>query len=101
LSREAEGDETHMRAYPVRLTKLQHGGIVLRFPDVPEAVACGDTEDEALENARPVLEAVLDCYVAEGRELPQPSAIDGAPTVGTDRFDKDKWRPLFFTSGLV
>ena len=90
-----------MRAYPVHLINLQHGGVVLRFPDVPEAVACGDTEAQVLENARPVLEAVLDCYVAEGRDLPEPSAIDGAPMVGTDRFDEGRWRPIFFTSGRI
>ena len=90
-----------MRAYPVRLTNLKHGGIVLRFPDVPEAVACGDTRAQVLANARPVLEAVLSCYIAEGRDLPEPSSIDGAPTVGTDQFDQDRWRPIFFTSGRV
>lgn len=90
-----------MRDYPVRLTNLKHGGVILRFPDVPEAVACGDNEAQVLENARPVLEAVLECYVAEGRELPEPSAIDGVPVVSTDRFDEGKWRPIFFTSGRI
>jgi antitoxin HicB len=90
-----------MRVYPVRLTNLEHGGVVLRFPDIPEAVAGGDTEEDALENARPVLEAVLDCYVAEGRDLPEPSRIAGAHLVGTDRFDEEKWRPIFFASGPV
>jgi antitoxin HicB len=90
-----------MRAYPVRLTNLEYGGYILRFPDVPEAVACGDSEEDAIDNARPVLEAVLECYVAEGRELPEPSRIEGAPIVGTDRFDMDKWRPIFFSSGPI
>jgi hypothetical protein len=43
-----------------------------------------------------VLEAVLECYVSEGRELPEPSTIEGAPTVEVDLFDPDKWRPIFF-----
>ena len=85
-----------MPAYPLRLTTLEHGGMIVRFPDVPEAVACGDNEREVLENARPVLEAVLECYVSEGRELPEPSTIEGAPTVEVDLFDPDKWRPIFF-----
>ena len=89
-----------MRTYPVRVIPLEYGGLIARFPDVPEAVACGDTEEELLDNARPVLEAVLECYVAEGRPLPEPSDVDGAPVVGTDRFDPDKWRPIFF-SGRV
>ncbi|MGZ8347428.1 MAG: type II toxin-antitoxin system HicB family antitoxin [Allosphingosinicella sp.] len=90
-----------MRVSPVRLTNLAHGGVVLRLPDVPEAVACGESEEDVLDNARPVLEAVLECYVAEGRDLPAPSPIEGAPTVWTDLFDEGKWRPIFFTSGPV
>ena len=82
------------RAYPVHLTAYEHG-VLLRFPDVPEAVACGCREREALASARPVLEAVLDGYLAEGRALPEPSAIDGVPVVATDRFDPGKWRPIF------
>jgi antitoxin HicB len=89
-----------MLAYPVRLTSLDHGGLIVRFPDVPEAVACGDTEQAVLENAKPVLEAVLESYVSEGRALPEPSDIEGALRVVTDRFDPDKWRPIFF-SGRV
>ena len=85
-----------MPAYPLRLTNLEHGGMIVRFPDVPEAVACGDTEREVIANARPVLEAVLECYLAEGRELPEPSTIEGAQTVEVDLFDADKWRPIFF-----
>ena len=85
-----------MRVYPVRLTSLEHGGVIVRFPDVPEAVACGETEREVLENARPVLEAVLEGYRSEGRDLPEPSDIEGAQTVETDLFDSDKWRPIFF-----
>lgn len=89
-----------MRAYPAQVTDLEHGGLIVRFPDVPEAVACGDSEDEVLANARPVLEAVLEAYLAEGRELPEPSQIEGAPTVSTDRFDSGRWRPLFFSGRI-
>ena len=85
---------TKIRAYPAHLTAYERG-ILLRFPDVPEAVACGRSEQEALDSARPVLEAVLDGYVSEGRALPEPSRIDGAPVVATDRFDPGKWRPIF------
>ena len=86
-----------MRAYPVRLTALEHGGLIVRFPDVPEAVACGQTEREVMANAKPVLEAVLESYAAEGRAVPEPSQISDAPTVETDVLDPDKWRPIFFT----
>ncbi|WP_129794598.1 type II toxin-antitoxin system HicB family antitoxin [Sphingosinicella sp. CPCC 101087] len=89
-----------MPAYPVRIIKLDHAGILVRFPDVPEAVVCGETEQEVLENARPVLEAVLQGYVAQGRALPEPSDLEGAPKVATDRFDPGKWRPTFLPGRL-
>ena len=85
-----------MRAYPARVINLEHGGVIVRFPDVPEAVACGESEQEVLDNARGVLEAVLECYLSEGRDLPEPSQIDGAPTVETELFDVGRWRPIFF-----
>ncbi len=86
-----------MRSYPIRLIPYDGGGVLVRFPDVPEAVACGATEEEAIVNAGPVLETVLQCYISEGRPLPDPSDICGAPTVSAD---EDRWRPIFF-SGRV
>ncbi|WP_162806283.1 type II toxin-antitoxin system HicB family antitoxin [Sphingosinicella terrae] len=83
-----------IRTYPAHLTAYERG-VLLRFPDVPEAVACGCSEQEVLDSARPVLEAVLDGYVSQGRALPEPSQIEGAPVVATDRFDPEKWRPIF------
>ena len=86
-----------MRAYPVSLVRNETGGVLLRFPDVPEAVTCGRSEEEALGCARDLLEAILDGYAAEGRDLPEPSRIDGATLVSTDRYDGDKWFPLFYS----
>ena len=70
-----------MLAYPARLIPADDGLVLVRFPDVPEAAATGRSEDEALENAAPVLEAVLRSYRDEDRPLPRPSDICGAPTV--------------------
>ena len=89
-----------MRAYPVSLIRNETGGVLLLFPDVPAAVTCGRSEEDALGCARNLLEAILDGYAAEGRDLPEPSRIEGAPLVTTDRYDGDKWFPLFF-SGRV
>lgn len=73
-----------MPVYPMRLIPAEGAGVLVRFPDVPEAVAVGRTEDEAIDKARPVLAAVLQSYAAEGRPIPEPSDICGAPTVEVD-----------------
>lgn len=60
--------------------------MLLTFPDVPEAAAVGISEDDAFEKALPVLESVLAAYVVEGRPIPTPSDICGAPMLATERF---------------
>lgn len=65
------------------------GGILVTFADVPEAITHGDTEDEALSNAREALGLALRGIVQEGRALPQPVARDGVP-VAVDAEDAIK-----------
>ena len=64
-------------AYPVRLDK-HPDTVVATFPDIPEALTEGATEDEALAEARDCLVAALGGYVQDGRAIPPPS-----PDVGT------------------
>ncbi len=59
---------------------------MLTFHDVPEAVIVAAAEDDAFGRAVPVLETVLGGYVLEGRSIPTPSGVCGAPTVTTKRF---------------
>ena len=68
-------------SYPARLIPLEDGTVLVRLPDVPEVSATGRTEEEALVGVRPVLEAVLRAYLADGRPLPRPSDTCGAPHV--------------------
>lgn len=75
-----------MVEYPVRLVPGEDGMVLVTFPDVPEAVSCGAGEDDALAKAQDVLELILDCYRSEGRAIPLPSDICGAPRIGTRRF---------------
>lgn len=76
-----------MLRYPVRLIPADEGRVMLCFPDVPEAVVVGETEDDAFEKAVNVLEAVLSGYVVEAKPIPAPSDICGAPEVSTERFN--------------
>lgn len=75
-----------MLSYPVRLVPTDDGMVVVRFTDVPEAAAVGSSEEEAMQSAQQVLEAVLSAYCIDGRAIPAPSDICGAPTVTTMKF---------------
>lgn len=74
-----------MLSYPVRLIP-ENGGLVLSFPDVPEAIVTGADEEEVFGRALTVLETALGGYILEGRPIPPPSDICAAPTVTTKRF---------------
>ena len=75
-----------MLSYPVRVLPTDNGCILLVFPDLPEVDVLGTSEDEAFAKATAALEAALAAYVVEGRPLPTPSDICGAPSVETSRF---------------
>ena len=76
-----------MLNYAVRLIPDGKGGVIATFPDVPEAVSRGATEDEAFNGARKALETALAAYVADGRPIPAPTDTCCAPMVATERFD--------------
>jgi antitoxin HicB len=77
-----------MLAYPVRLVPTREGNVRAVFPDVPQAVAEGCDEEDALYRARFVLEMCLGHMLAHGERPPRPSDICGAPTVTTDKFTR-------------
>jgi antitoxin HicB len=59
--------------YPVKLTYQDVGNYAVSFPDVPEALTLGDTEEEALRHAVDALETALDFYFESKRPVPLPS----------------------------
>jgi antitoxin HicB len=59
--------------YPVKLTYQAAGNYSVRFPDIPEALTLGDTEEEALHHAADALETALDFYFDNKRLIPGPS----------------------------
>ena len=75
-----------MLSYPVRFIPTEEGRVLVCFPDVPEAEASGADEDEALNGARDALETALSAYCVDGRAIPAPSDICGAPTLTTEKF---------------
>ena len=62
--------------YPCVLTpESDDGGFSVSFPDVPEALTCGDDRAQALEKATDALAVALSFYVDGRREIPVPSDV--------------------------
>jgi antitoxin HicB len=62
-----------MLAYPARLKKQPEGGFLIKFRDVPEALAQGGTKEEALGLGESALITALGVYMEEGKPIPLPS----------------------------
>ncbi len=58
--------------YPVEI-KPDGEGWMVSFPDIPEALTSGATQEEALAMAKGALETALDFYFDDKREVPAPS----------------------------
>ena len=62
--------------FPVTLTPDEDdGGFVVTFPDIPEAITQGETEEEALKMAQEALETALEFYFEDKRPVPTPSKV--------------------------
>jgi len=83
-----------MPSYPAKITQGEDGLVLVTFPDVPEAVVCGDGAGDALAKAPEILDIVLSGYEAERRPVPRPSAIPDAPRVVRRQIDPALARPL-------
>ena len=70
-------------AYPCVLTPEEDGGgFSVSFPDVPEALTCGDDRAEALAMAEDALTAALSACVQCGEDVSAPSSVaDGQELV--------------------
>jgi antitoxin HicB len=55
---------------PLVLTPQPAGGFTVTSPLLPELVTEGDSAEEALENVRDALQAVLEIYEEKGKALP-------------------------------
>ena len=64
-------------AYPYELTAQPGGGFIVTFPDVPEAMTQGETEEEAAKMAEDALITALSFYTDDSERLPHPSPARG------------------------
>ena len=67
-------------AYPVALESTQEG-VLVSFPDIPEALTSGSDREEALAEAADCLLAALGGYILKRRPLPIASPARGRPLV--------------------
>ena len=65
--------EVRVMQYPVTLTHDTDGSFLVRCRDIPEALATGYSEEEALAEAINGLESAFMIYISERRAIPLPS----------------------------
>jgi len=63
-----------MLKYPA-LFEPDSGGFCVSFRDVPEALTCGDTLEEAQEMAADALLTAMDFYLEDNRPVAIPSEV--------------------------
>ena len=57
------------------LTPEKNGGYSVSFPNVPEALTCGDDRDEALAMAEDALTVALGSYMQCREDIPVPDTV--------------------------
>lgn len=71
--------------YPIDIREVAGApaerGFAVAFPDLPEAITWGDSQDEACANAVDCLEEALAARMIAREGLPPPSPARGRPTV--------------------
>ncbi|WP_315710944.1 type II toxin-antitoxin system HicB family antitoxin [Brenneria uluponensis] len=60
--------------YPVKLDH-ENGVFVVSFPDIPEALTQGESQEEALQMALDALVTSFEFYFEDSEKVPAPSAI--------------------------
>ena len=60
--------------YPA-IFDFDEDGITVTFPDLPGCITCGDNQEEALKNAKEVLELYMYSLEEDNETIPQPSNI--------------------------
>ncbi|OZI17664.1 HicB family protein [Bordetella genomosp. 7] len=72
-----------MLTYCYTLAPDDNGTLLISFPDVPEAAAVTERDQDAAREAFEGLEAALQMYVDARRPIPMPAAVgDGSVTLG-------------------
>jgi predicted RNase H-like HicB family nuclease len=71
-------------------------GITISFPDLPGAISCADTEEEAVSMARDALGAWIIANEDLGNDIPAPSRLsDVTCNAGQSICLIEAWLPIF------
>ena len=62
--------------YLVTLTAGEDGYIVAECPSLPGCVSQGKTRDEALQNIREAIEAIIEVRKAQHLSIPSPDVVE-------------------------
>jgi antitoxin HicB len=54
---------------------------IAQFPDMPNVITCGFTQEEALAMAKEALEGCLESDISHGISIPKPSYKKGYPVI--------------------
>ena len=57
----------------IAILDFAEDGINIFFPDVPEAISCAKDVQEAMKNAKEVLQLCLESRIRDGELIPKPS----------------------------
>jgi antitoxin HicB len=71
-------------AYAAQVEPGDEGGLVVTFPDLPEAITQGEDEGDARVMAADALGLVLLTYLAQGRRLPEATPVAGGLLVSVE-----------------
>jgi len=63
-------------AYAYTVERQENGWWLVRFPEIPEALTEGETDEEARANAVDCVIAALEGYMKAGMPIPRPTAPD-------------------------
>ncbi len=72
---------TRPLAWPADLERQSDGSVLVSFPDIPEALTEGETENEALSLAGDCLIAALGEYIGARRNIPKASSAQGSESI--------------------
>ena len=66
-------------ALPYRLEIVEdqeEGGYVVSYPDLPGCITCGDTIEDAMNNAKDAKKGWIEAALEEGIEINEPDSIE-------------------------
>ena len=66
-------------ALPYRLEIVEdqeEGGFVVSYPDLPGCITCGDTIEDAMNNAKDAMKSWIEAALEEGMVINEPDSIE-------------------------